>query len=494
MKEALLNKTKYLLNFKLNIDDSRYQKLLEKLFYDFFETTEGLYNDRQLSTNAYYNFLLNKCNKNIKSIIIPAKEFQYHPLGFLEFSVNLKDELSKYLEENIEVTQEMKTEVMKKNYFYYILKVIKNNEEGIGFAFKNRTSWNFLEESLNEQQAITLAKMKKSYKKEYKTMYPDGTTYHYFVYTKYLSSPEVLNVNAVTMLTAILGSKTLFRSEIESQVELLEGFDKEYDHLLGNLQYDKTGKKVYTSSTVINEFLKRIQKEKSAYKKLEYFKKLNSFLLEIFDYKVTTILNRKDNEKIKGLIEDMKVIDANILYNADYQLHLAMEHVKILKRVKTKLHNYLNQGKERSEKEYVIYSLNKKKKDVVTSSVQPIHVDNKYVLLHILDIRSMNSRVLIKANIHVVDYSSIATKIYGGIYISVKELKHLYSSSDLGVFTKESEVIRTALAGRVLNPTIMDIIKSERHNFLGEFIYSKEEDRCIIYKNKSIEEVLGKVM
>lgn len=493
MKEALLKKTKYLLSFKFSINEGneRYLHLLETCFYQFLNNIEEIYNHQDIASSTYYNMLLNKLNRNIKSIIIPADTFFYHPLGFLEFKTDLKDQLAPYKELGMEITKELKEEILKKNYFYYILQAIKNNQEQIGFAFKGPKTFPYLEKNLNEYQAITLARMNKFYKKEYPIIYPDGTKYHYFIYMKCFSCDEVLNMNAIAMIEAIFGREQLLHAEFDSNLEFLQSIDEEYDHLLGNLQYNKYHEKVYTTTTLLNEFLKRIEKAENAYKKLEYFKKLNRFLLEIFDYKITCVLNQKDANLIKCAIEEVKVLESNMLYNMNSSLHLQMEHVKILMRVKQKLSNYLNASRDQVEKKYTIYSLDKKKQDNVTSSVQPIHVDNKYVLIHILQVQSMNRKVLVKTNIHIVDYSSHATKIYGNLYLSLNELKHLFSSTDLGVFTKESEAIRLALANRVLNPTIMDIIKAERHNFLGEFVYSDEEERCIIYKNKSIEEVLG---
>ncbi len=492
MKETLLEKVNYLLSYKLNIENTKYKLLIENLFFEFLVALEKHYLDEGVSSTTFYNILLNRLNKNIKSIIIPAQDFCYHPSGFLEFRVNLKDELLPYEEENIVITPEVKEEVLRKKYYFYMLRALKNNPSGIGFFQNDDRRWLSFEKSLNEYQAMRLANMQKIYKKEYKTMYPDGTSYHYFLYTRDPGASCVLNLNAVAMVENLFGEALLFQKDMEGGTDILIEFDEKYQHLLGDLQYDKFGHSVYTVTTIMNEFFKRIRKDQSVYKKLEYFKKMNQFLLEIFDYKVTTILNQKNDEKIKKLYEDLKVFESSVLYNANYELNSSMEHIKKLKLIKTKLQNYQRQGKEKVEKEYVIYSMDKKRKETVTSSVQPIQVDNKYVLIHILELRSMNSRLLIKADFHVVDLGGLATRIYSGIYLSVKEMKHLYSSADLGVVTRESEVIRSSIANRLINPTIMDIIKTERNHFLGEFIYSKVEDRAIIYKNKSIEEALQK--
>lgn len=492
MKEALLKKTKYLLSFKLNTEDinEKYLKLLESCFYQFLNNIEEIYNHQDIASSTYYNMLLNKLNRNIKSIIIPAEAFHYHPLGFLELKIDLKEQLEPYQKNKVEIGKDLKKELLEKSYFTYILKALKKNRNLIGFSNEKKEIFPYLEESLNEYQAITLAKMNKFYKREYPIVYPDGTKYHYFIYSKCFSCKETLNMNAVAMMEAIFGKENLLHAELDSNLEFLQQIDNKYDHLLKDLQYDKYHQKVYTTTSLLEEFLKRIENEESTYKKIEYFKKLNRFLLEIFDYKITCILNQKDDALIRKCMEDIKVIEANMLYNVQSSLHLQMEHVKILILVKQKLSNYLNASKQQTEKKYTIYSLDKKKQDIVTSSVQPIHIDNKYVLIHVLQVKSMNSKVLVNTNIDIVDYSSYATKIYENMYLSLNELKHIFSSTDLGVFTKESEAIRIAIANRVLNPTIMDIIKTERHNFLGEFIYSEQEERCIIYKNKSIEELI----
>lgn len=490
MKEALFEKIKYLLAYKLKTEDLRYQRLLEQLFFEFIENADKLYNNGNIATASFYNLLLNKLNKNVKTIIIPSTHFKYSSSNFLEFGTNLKNQLIKYQEENIPITKELKEEVLKKKYFQYILQVMKNNENALGFLFPNNRSWLELERSLNEYQALTLSSRKKNYRKDYKIMYPDGTTYHYFVYTKAFDVAEVLNMNAIAMIEIIFGKEQLFFSDLQSNTGILKNFDKEYSHLLGELMYDEHGHVAYIPTTIINEFLKRIRKEENAFKKIEYFKKLNCFLLELFDYKVTSTLNQKDEEQIKKLSIDMKKMETCLLYNANYELNSTMTHIKLFKMIRNKMENYQKQDRTKVEKEYTIYSTDKKKKEVVISSVQPIQIDNKYILIQVLDVYSMNNRVLIKTNLNVLDSASLASKVYTDIYISLKELKHLYSSSDLGIATRESEVIRNAIANRAFNPTIMDIIKKERHNFLGEFIYSATDDRCIIYKNKSIEKVL----
>lgn len=487
MKEVLLRNIKYLLSFKLNNDDERYESLLEKIIYDFLTKMDEEYN-KDLEKATYYNMLLNKMNKNIKSIIIPAKQFIYHKQGFLELGNSLKEKFD-LLEENIgsdKVTKAKKEEILKMTYFYYFLSAVKNNGDSIGFREKHLDKINSL---LTEKQALDLAGITQIYKKGYSAIYSDGITHDYYVYTKCFSVSEILNINLISILELLLGKEECMKFSLEGDSAIFQEFDLRYSHLIEPIN----GKK-YTASMLINEILKRIETVSSLAKKIEYAKKLNMFLFELYDYKVTTILNKKEKEEIRKLNEEIKLLETLMIYNKEPKLSVKMLHVETLKKIKQKLENYLRQQKENIENEYTIYSLDKKRQTVVKSSVQPIHVENKYVTLHILDTKTIHNKVLVRINFNIIDFNHFTTKIYGNLYLTLKELKHLYSSTDLNVFTKESDVIRTSIANRLLNPTIMDIIKSERHNFLGEFIYDKEEDRCIIYKNKSIENMLEKVM
>ena len=112
MKEVLLKNIKYLLNYKLNTSDARYEVLLEKIFYEFLVNMEALYN-RSMERKAYYQFLLSRLNKNIQSIIIPAKKFAYHKDGFLELGISLKEKLGAYKEEGISLSEKEKEELLK---------------------------------------------------------------------------------------------------------------------------------------------------------------------------------------------------------------------------------------------------------------------------------------------------------------------------------------------------------------------------------------------
>lgn len=486
MKEVLLRNIKYLLNFKLNSDDERYEKLLEKIIYDFLTKMDEVYN-KDLEKASYYNMLLNKMNENIKSIIIPANQFIYHKQGFLELGNTLKEKFD-LLEENIgndKVTKSKKEEILKMTYFYYFLSAVKNNDGTIGFKEEHLSKINSL---LTEKQAMDLAGITQIYKKNYSAISSDGITHDYYIYTKCFSVSDILNINLISILELIIGKEELMKASTSGDSTIFQEFDLRYSHLIEPVN----GKKI-TASMLINEFLKRIETSTSLAKKIEYARKLNTFLFELYDYKVTTVLNHKEKEKINLLKEEIKLLETLMIYNKEPKLSVQMLHVEILKKVKQKLENYLKNQTEKTENEYTIYSLDKKRKTIVKSSVQPIHVENKYVTIKILDTKTIHNKVLVRINFNIIDFNNYTTKIYGNLYLTLKELKHLYSSTDLNVFTKESDVIRTSIANRLLNPTIMDIIKSERHNFLGEFIYDEEENRCIIYKNKSIENMLEKV-
>jgi len=486
MKEVVLRNIKYLLNFKLNNDDERYARLLEKIIYEFLTNMDEVYN-KDLEKANYYNMLLNKMNENIKSIIIPANQFLYHRQGFLELGNSLKEKFD-VLEENIgseKVTKSKKEEILKMTYFYYFLSAVKNNEGTIGFKEKHLDKINDL---LLEKQAHDLAGMTQIYKKTYSAINPDGITHDYYIYTKCFCVSEILNINLISILELIIGKEDLMRASLEGNSYIFQELDLRYSHLIEPVN----GKKI-TASMLINEFLKRIETSTNLAKKIEYARKLNTFLFELYDYKVTTILNQKEKEKISALKEEIKLLETLMIYHKEPKLSVQMLHIETLKKTKQKIDNYLRAQTEKAENEYTIYSLDKKKQTKVKSSVQPIHIENKYVTIKILDTKNIHNKVLVRVNFNIIDFNNFTTKIYGNLYLTLKELKHLYSSSDLNVFTKESDVIRNAIATRLLNPTIMDIIKSERHNFLGEFIYDKEEDRCIIYKNKNIENMLEKV-
>jgi len=487
MKEVLLKNIKYLLNYKLNTSDARYEVLLEKIFYEFLVNMEALYN-RSMERKAYYQFLLSRLNKNIQSIIIPAKKFAYHKDGFLELGISLKEKLGAYKEEGISLSEKEKEELLKMTYFSYLLLALKCNDHVIGWKREDVSKIN---EVLTEVQAIKLTKFSKFYKKEYQAIYPDGTNHEYFIYTKYFTSKNLLAINQVAILETIIGSSRLMDASLKGEIEIFDEFNLRYGYLLSTKE-EKSDKK-YMLSEMINQYLLSMEEAKTTKEKIEYSIRLNTFLFDCYNYKITTLLSQKKKEELKHLTEEVRDIETYMIYNKDKSLNTRMKHVEILKKIKTKLANVQNQKEDKVEREYTIYSLDKSRKSVVKSSVEPIHLENKYVLLHIIDTKVINNRVLVQADFNVVDYQNLVSKIYSKLYLSLKELKHLYSSKDLGVITKSSEVIRKSIAQRILNPTILDIIKTERHNFLGEFIYDEIEERCIIYKNKSIEEILEKM-
>ena len=144
MNEVLYNKIKYLLEFKnTSEENSKYTNLLEKIFYELIISLEENYNTDN-TKNSYYSFLLNKLNNNIKSIII-SNNFSYNESGFLELNKNLKSLLNPYIEQNITITNPLKENILKKNYFYYLL-----------LALKNTSKLTYFDRYMNEEQAVKL--------------------------------------------------------------------------------------------------------------------------------------------------------------------------------------------------------------------------------------------------------------------------------------------------------------------------------------------------
>lgn len=491
MKEILIEKIKYLLDYKLNVsrdDVGKYRILLENLLYYFMVNMSEEYNYFESDTK-FYNYMLNKLNQNIKSIIIPADKFNYHPYGFLEIRVSLNSEQQKYFNENLEITKQMREDILKQVYDYQFLKVIKNNGDISGFCSSKNSKYKYIDDILSMCHAIKLSGATRFYKKEYTVVYPDGTNYEYYIYTKSFTFDNLMSINVVNIFEIVFGSKILMEASLNSDINKLEQYNYEYDHLFENL---KNKNNPYTSLIILEETLKRMENEKNMYKKCEYYKNILSYLIDSFNYKVTKILNSGDDDQVKQLLNDIRTIEENILYNSDVRLNNGLDYIKNLKNIKIKVSNYLKNNSQSREKDYTIYSPDKSKKRIVKSTVQPIHIDNKCVLLHVLDIKNIGSRILVKLNINIIDFDLLSDVNFNDFYITLKEFKHLFSSTDLGVFTKESEVIRTALANRIINDSIMDVISRERNKFIGEFIYSLDENRCIIYKNKSIEDYLSK--
>jgi len=481
MNEVLYDKIKYLLEFK-NISDeqTKYNKLLEKVFYQFVISLEENYNTDK--PNKYYTFILNRLNNNIKSIIIPSNNFSYINTGFLELNTNLSTILKPYKDSNINITPSLKESVLTKNYFYYLL-----------LAIKNKDKLTYIDKYFNESEAIKLSNFSKLYKRQYLVICPDGTKFEYFLYTKTLDTRNPSLVNICNILEVIIGKNNIMDYYLNNNIEIFEEFNKTYDNVLGNLRYDEVNKKIYNCISLINELMKRITKEESQYKKMEYLKKLNLVIFEIYNHKLTNILNEKQDERIDEIKNDLKILEENMLYNQDARLHNNMEHVKILKNMKIKLSNYLNNDKKNIKNEYIIYSQDKTKSNRVIASVQPITVGNKNIIINIKDLKNINARILLKVNIRIIDYDTLTKKVYEGIYLSLKEIKHLFSVTDLGVLTRESEVIRSAISNRLLDDNIMDIIINERNNYLGDFVYNFDKNSCTIYKNQSITDYLGSI-
>ena len=247
MKEVLLRNIKHLLDYKLNSEDERYSKLLEKIIYDFLIQMEELYN-QDLEKVQYYNMLLNKLNKNIKTIIIPANQFIYHRQGFLELGNNLKDKFE-LLEQHIgidKVTKAKKEEILKMTYFYYLLSAIKNNEHAIGFKETHLDKINSL---LMEKEVIDLAGLSQIYKKGYSAIYSDGITHDYYIYTKCFSVSDLININLVSILELLIDKDNLMMASIDGDSNIFQEFDLRYSHLI-----DTKGGKKTTASILINEF------------------------------------------------------------------------------------------------------------------------------------------------------------------------------------------------------------------------------------------------
>lgn len=481
MNEVLYNKIKYLLEFKNTADENtKYTNLLEKIFYELIISLEENYNHEN-TKNAYYSFLLNKLNTNIKSIII-SNNFSYTESGFLELNKNLKSLLNPYIEQNITITNSLKENVLKKNYFYYLL-----------LALKNTSKLTYIDKYMNEHQAVKLSNFNKLYKKSYTVICPDGTKFNYFLYTKTVDNKNPYLINICSILEMIIGKYNIMNYYLNKEKSVLEEFNKKFDNVLGDLRYDEVNKKIYNCTSLINELIRRIVKEDTQYKKIEYLKKLNLVVFEIYNFHMTSILNSKDNEKIKNIANEIKVLEENMLYNLDSRLHNNMEHVKVLKNMKLKLSNHLNNDKKNTRNEYIIYSQDKKRSNKVVASVQPITIGNKNIVINIKDIKSVGNRILLRVNIRLIDYDKLTKKIYEGIYLSLKEIKHLFSVTDLGVLTKENEVIRSAIAKRLIDDDIMDIIINERNNYLGDFVFKESDNSCVIYKNQIIIDYLGSI-
>lgn len=512
MNEVLMKKIKYLLSFKFNSDDDcKYLPLLEKIIYEFLTAMEEKYN--QTTSNAYYNFLLNKLNSNIKSIIIPSDVFYYHPLGFMELNTNLSSLLKNYELLSVPITKTLKEELLRKNYFQQFLMAVKTSKENsgvialtlskkdhfglpIGTDILDASFYGSLEEALTEVQAIELSRLTKIYKKRYQTIYPDGTNYRYFMYFRSLDSEHPESTNLAKILEVILGKKQVMHASLENDLEFISLFNDAYDELLGELRFDPiTKKRTYSWWKFIAEYLYFINQEKTGYRKMEYIKSLNEKLFLIYEQKfLHTLVQIDEKEDFLVLLEELKILEENMLYNEEGRLHSQLEHVKILKRMKDILHLKMteqnNLDTSLKQKKYIICSSNKKKGKEVISSVQPLHYGTTHIALQILETSRWGEKQLIHLHAFLYRDETWEETVYRDLYLCVAELKDLYSTTDLNVPLHQSEIIRRALAERLANLSVMHIILTERNHFLGDFVYVKDTDQCVIYKNKSIVESL----
>lgn len=513
VNENLMKKIRYLLSFKFNSDEEpKYIPLLEKVFYDFIVSMEENYNFDS-NKNTYYNLLLNKLNHHIKSIIIPSDTFYYHPLGFLELSTNLSDKTDKYELANVSLSRNLKEEIFKINYFYQLLLVIKTTKTHIGICSTSSSDidkYNFIigadyfgedknsimEKVFTEVEALELTDCKKLYKNKYKVMYPDATTHTFFMYLKNLDFKYLEVVNMLKILEGVIGKTYLIDAEINDFKKFINEFNDKYDNLLGNLRFDinNENKRVQTYWNLISDLVYAIVNEKSSYRKIEYLKVLNYRLFKLYDKKIDEIV--KDNlnkDDVLILQKEIKILEENMIYDEDYKLHKQMKHVELLNNIKKKINKFVFDDKNIFElKEYKISNSNRNKIREVKASFQPIKVNNTYVIINVLDNINLENKVFLKFSAEIYDFNTGLSKKYDNLSLLIDQIKYLYTSFELGVITKESDSVRIALAVRLINSDIMDIINNSRYGFVGEFVYSNFDKRCIIYKNGNIIEYLKK--
>lgn len=511
MNEVLLKKIKYLLSFKFNSEeDMRYLPLLEKILYNFVIEMEEKYN-KQVSKNAYYNFLLNNLNNNIKSIIIPSDTFFYHPLGFLELSTNLKPLLKKYNSMGIETTEELKQSILKRNYYYHLLQVVKSTRTTRGIVSTNpkyidkfevvtgcRTIENstlyLLEKAFTMAQSLTLTNLIRLYKVKYKVVYPDGTSHVYFNYYKALDYENVEIMNIAKMLEVVIGDEKLMQISIEGNFGEIDKFNEKYDELLGNLRFDMNTKdREYNCLKFFSKYMAMIIEEENKMRKVEIIKVLNNLIFMMYEKKLLELLKNPLNKMQMNLIShDIKTLEECMLYNEEIKFHNQMSHVQLLKSIKDKFKIAMVKGGTSSKniKEYTIYSRDKKKNRSVLSSLLPINFNNNIVTFEIHETSIYEGNTLVRFSTFVYNSDLRERYTYENLYLSVKDMKLLYDTSDLGVITKESEKIRKLIAERIVNPQIMELILNERASFLGEFVYNSNQDKGYILKNAKIVSML----
>lgn len=513
MNEVLLKKIKYLLSFKFNSEEEKkYLPLLEKVFYEFVVLMEEKYN-REVPQNTYYNFLLNKLNSNIKSIIIPSENFYYHSLSFLELSTDLNDNLKEYNNLGVPTTRDLKKIILKRNYFYYLLEAVKTTRESKGIislepAYLDKyqvvtgcrtlekSSLYQLEKSFTMAESVTLTNLIKLYKVKTRVVYPDGTSHKYFNYYKVLDSDDKENLNIAKMLEVVIGEEELMRMSLEKDFTIIDSFNEKYDEILGNLRFDLiTKERKYNCLNFFSKYMSILKEENNKAKKIEIIKLLNNLIFMMYDKKLTELLKKPlSKSEINTISKDIKTLEESMLYNEEIKFHNQMEHVQLLKSIKDKFKITMLKGGNinKNLKEYTIYSKDKKKERAVLSTVYPITLNNNIVTIEINKSINLDKKVLICFKTIVYSSDLYEKYNYQNIYLSVSEIKLLYNTSDFKVLTRESEKIRKLIAERIINPQIMDLIIKERSSFLGEFIYNKEQDKAYIFKNSQIVDLLQK--
>ena len=506
--DVLLKKISYLLSFKINdYNDNKYVPLLEKIFYEFIILMENNYN-YAVGKNAYYNLLLSKLNQHIKSIMITEGKSYYHPLGFLELSINFLREYNLY--DDKEKNLILKEKILKTNYFYHLLLAIKTSKNHIGLiSYKNiekdqygfdigtdifdNDKFSIIEKSITDSQALSLLGNNYNYRNDYLVIYPDGTKYKYFTYlhSRHIDNLEVINF--VNILEIIIGKKTLIDKEINDYNDYIDEFNNKYDYILDDNAFDKiTGKRIQTPWNYMLDLVYLIVNN-NGYKKLEYMKILNLFLLKLYEDKINKLDNKSvRNEDINVILEEIRKIEENILYNDSSQLNKQMNHIILLNNIKKKISNILEDKSnlEYKKYQYIVESNDKLNKLNLESSIKPLKINNTYITIDIKDVLKLEDRYLVKFNAYSYNFDDLKEYKYKNLYILMDNIKYLYSSLDLEVMSRESDIVRTMIASRIYNVDIMNIIINDRYGFLGEFVYSYNEGKCTIYKNSKMVDYL----
>lgn len=506
--DVLLKKISYLLSFKINdYNDNKYVPLLEKVFYEFIVLMEVNYN-YAVGKNAYYNLLLSKLNQHIKSIMITDGKSYYHPLGFLELSINFLDSYNLY--DDKEKNLLLKEKILKTDYFYHLLLAIKTSKNHIGLiSYKNiekdqygfdigtdifdNDKFSILEKSITYSQALTLVDNNYNFRKDYSIIYPDGTKHKYFTYlhSKHIQNLEIINV--INILEIIIGKKTLIDKEINDYNQYIDEFNNKYNHLIDDIAFDKSNnKRIQTAWNYILDLIYMISNN-TGYKKLEYMKIMNLFLLRLYEDKINNIdKSNIQKEDINSLLDEIRKIEENILYNDSNQLNKQMNHIILLNDIKKKINNSLNDSNVSiyKKREYSVESNDKLNRINLDSSIKPIKINNTYITIDIKDILKLEDRYLVKFDTNTFNFDDMKELKYRNIYLLIDNIKYLYSSLDLEVMSRENDIVRTLIGSRIYNVDIMKIIIEDRCGFLGEFIYSSGDSKCTIYKNNRMVEYL----